>query len=258
MVLNNDIKTIEELFSSENFLDNYNNKYKNKSKSQLILFLDNIETNKKYYKLGIGKKKFKRVDNSDTSSIKEINSLINKITDDNYNININKIIPLLKTHFLTYIIENILEKSLMHHIYIHVYVRLIYDINKTYDIQVVLNKEINKFYKDLINNQVNGDTYQDLCKKNNNIDKLCGLSLLIVELEKNITIENNSEKIIKDLLDKINYDDLEYIYKILLCIQKIFSVNSTLINEYRNELNEIKDNKINSKIKFKIMDILDI
>ena len=81
---------------------------------------------------------------------------------------------------------------------------------------------------------------------------------MIVELEKNITIENNSEKIIKDLLDKINYDDLEYIYKILLCIQKIFSVNSTLINEYRNELNEIKDNKINSKIKFKIMDILDI
>ena len=29
------------------------------------------------------------------------------------------------------------------------------------------------------------ETYQDLCKKNN-IDKLCGLSLLIVELEKNI------------------------------------------------------------------------
>ena len=79
----------------------------------------------------------------------------------------------------------------MHHIYIHLYVRLIYDINKTYYIKIVLNKEINKFYKDLINNQVNGDTYQDLCKKNNNIDKLCGLSLLIIELEKNITIENN-------------------------------------------------------------------
>ena len=110
--------------SSKTFLDTYNKIY-TKSKNQLTNFLNNIETNKKYYKLGINKKKFRRVENNDTVSIKQINSLINKITEDNYINIIKEILPLLKPHYLSYVIENIVEKSLMHHIYIHLYVKLL-------------------------------------------------------------------------------------------------------------------------------------
>ena len=260
MVLRYDSETIEEYLSSKTFLDNFTKKYTNeKSKKQLINFLDNIDTNKKYYKLGINKsKKFKRVENTDTSSIKNINSFINKITNENYETIKNSILPLLKTHYLSYVIENIIEKSLMHHIYIHLYVLLINDISKKYDINILLNKEINKIYNNLIQKNNQGDTYQDLCNRNNNIDKLCGLTLLISNLEKNNKIDKNTNVITNDLLTNINYDDLDYIYKTLLCIQNMFQINKSLVVKFKEKLIQIQKNKINSKIKFKIMDILDI
>ena len=260
MVLRLNIKTTEDFLSSEKFINTFNESYTNKSKNNLITFLNNIETNKKYYKLGINKKKFKRSENNDTVSIKQINSLINKITDDNYINIINQILPLLKKHYLTYIIENIIEKSLMHHIYIHLYVNLLNDINNKFNIEFLLNKEINSIYTKLMNpiNKMNGETYEDLCNKNNNLDKLCGLSLLISNLEQNIKIDNNTNVITSDLIKNVDHNNLDYIYKILLCIQNIFSINKSLLNQYINDLNKIKNNKINSKIKFKIMDILDI
>ena len=58
MVLRQDIKTIEDIYFNDllKLLDTYNEKYTNKSKNQYDNFLNNIETNKKYYKLGINKK----------------------------------------------------------------------------------------------------------------------------------------------------------------------------------------------------------
>ena len=38
----------------------------------------------------------------------------------------------------------------------------------------------------------------------------------------------------------------------------MFQINKELLPEFKNKLIEIQKNKINSKIKFKIMDILDI
>ena len=72
MVLHYDEQTCEEIFSSKQFIDSFNKRYTNDNKQKLISFLDNIETNKKYYKMGIHKnKKFKRVENNDTLIIKE-------------------------------------------------------------------------------------------------------------------------------------------------------------------------------------------
>ena len=88
-------------------------------------FLNSIETNKKYYKMGISRnKKFKRKENTDTLTIKEINSLLNKLTYQNKNENIEKINTLIKPQFFKYIIENVIDKSLLHHIYIELYVEL--------------------------------------------------------------------------------------------------------------------------------------
>ena len=259
MVLKYSEQTIEEIFSSKEFLNCFEEHYSNKNKDQLITFLNNIETNKKYYKMGIQKnKRFKRIENDDTLCIKKINSLINKLTEDTCENIIKAIIPLLKSQILSYIIENIIEKSLMHHIYIKLYVKLIYNINKKFNIYILLNKEIETKYLKLLNFKINGETYDDLCEKNNNLDKMSGLSILITHLEKENKINNGSQKIINDLLKKINYNDLDNLFKIIVCIYNILKINTSLKEKYIDKLNEIKNNKINSRIKFKIMDILDI
>ena len=259
MVLRYSEQTIEEIFSSKEFVNCFEEHYSNKNKDQLISFLNNIETNKKYYKMGIQKnKRYKRVENDDTVCIKKINSLINKLTEDTCENIIKEIIPLLKSQILSYIIENIIEKSLMHHIYIDLYVKLIYNIGINFNIYILLNKEIETKYTKLLNFKIEGETYDDLCNKNNNLDKMSGLSILITHLEKENKINNGSQKIINDLLKKINYNDLDNLFKIISCIYNIFKINTSLKEKYIDKLNEIKNNKINSRIKFKIMDILDI
>ena len=87
---------------------------------------------------------------------------------------------------------------------------------------------------------------------------MSGLSILITHLEKENKINNGSQKIIDDLLKKINYNDLDNLFKIIVCIYNILKINTSLKEKYIDKLNEIKNNKINSRIKFKIMDILDI
>ena len=259
MVLRYSEQTIEEIFSSKDFVNCFEEHYSNKNKDQLISFLNNIETNKKYYKMGIQKnKRYKRVENDDTVCIKKINSLINKLTNETCDNIIKEIMPLLKSQILSYIIENIIEKSLMHHIYIDLYVKLIYNIGKNFNIYILLNKEIETKYSKLLNFKINGETYDDLCEKNNNLDKMSGLSILITHLEKENKINNGSQKIIDDLLQKINYSDLDNLFKIIVCIYNILKINTSLKEKYIDKLNEIKNSKINSRIKFKIMDILDI
>jgi len=167
MVLRYSEETTEEIFSSKEFLNCFEENYSNKNKEQLISFLNNIETNKKYYKMGIHKnKRYKRVENEDTILIKNINSLLNKLTYENYNSINNEILNLVKSHILTYIIENIVQKSLLHHIYIELYVKLINMINKKFNINILLNKELEKIYSNLLNEQNNTETYEGLCNKN--------------------------------------------------------------------------------------------
>lgn len=257
MVLHYTEQTCEEVFSSEKFNSLYhNNSYKN---NELKKFLNNIETNKKYYKMGISKnKKFKRKENTDTLIIKEITSLLNKLTYENKNENIEKINISLKPQFLKYIIENVIDKSLLHHIYIEVYVELLNIISKTYNINEILNTMIDKYYNLLVNEENTVDTYENLIKKNNNLDKLCGLGIIVGYLERTHKLDKDSQFIINDLLKNIDYTDTDNLYKRIICIFNVIKVNPSIRDLFYDELNDIKKNEIPSKVKFKIMDIFDI
>ena len=217
MVLHYKEQTCEEIFSSEKFNNLYDdNSYKN---NQLKKFLNNIETNKKYYKMGISRnKKFKRKENTDTLIIKEITSLLNKLTYENKNENIEKINISLKPQFLKYIIENVIDKSLLHHIYIELYVELLNIISKTYDINDILNTMIDKYYNSLVNEENSVDSYENLIKKNNNLDKLCGLGIIVGYLEKTHNLNKDSKYIISDLIKNIDYTDTDNLYKRIICI----------------------------------------
>ena len=257
MVLHYKEQTCEEIFSSEKFNNLYDdNSYKN---NQLKKFLNNIETNKKYYKMGISRnKKFKRKENTDTLIIKEITSLLNKLIYENKNENIEKINISLKPQFLKYIIENVIDKSLLHHIYIELYVELLNIISKTYDINDILNTMIDKYYNTLVNEENSVDSYENLIKKNNNLDKLCGLGIIVGYLEKTHNLNKDSQYIISDLIKNIDYSDTDNLYKRIICIFNVIKVNPCIRDLFYDELNDIKKNKIPSKVKFKIMDIFDI
>ena len=92
-----------DLFESPSFQGSFE-EYKSKNKQEiqkLINFLDSIETNKKYYRIGVQKnKKYRKIQNEDTEDIKNINSLVNKLTETNFEIIKSSIVKLINKEHL--------------------------------------------------------------------------------------------------------------------------------------------------------------
>lgn len=255
---------IKEILESDDFLSEYSNYIKLNKRDDVITFLDNIETNKKYYRMNINKnKRYKKEVAEDTSTIKEINSLVNKITDMNY----EKIKPLIiekikSEHLIPYLIENICDNSILHHKYISLYVGILKEIKSDSKSKIILkicNKYHSKFF-DKKEGSVGGMTYQELCSKNKNIDNIIGLSLFITYLEKENILVNYIDNILKPYMDNILIieDDSE-IYKMILSFYNISQIHyedKNIPEIYVSKLNELKSKTKSSKIKFKIMDIL--
>lgn len=249
-----------ELFQSSSFKENFE-KYKSTNKKELdklTKFLDSIETNKKYYRMGVQKnKKYKRVQNEDTEYIKNINSLVNKLTKNNFETIKSSIIKLInKEHLIPYIIETIIEKSILHHRYVHLYVSILKEIENKNKLELI-TKNCEKHYDNFFNKfNVNVDTYDDLCKRNKNIDNIIGFSMLITHLEKEGIISNYVEKVLDPFMEKIDIVDDEELFKMLTSFYNISSIYYDEIPEkYMSKLVDLKG-KSTTKIKFKIMDIL--
>ena len=129
-------KTLNELFQDSSFQDEYEfYKQDNNEIQSLIQFLDSIELNKKYFRLSMNKsgykKKFRNKNISeDTIAIKEIYSLLNKLTDKNYESIYDKIKQKLenKDYLMKLIIDNILDKCIVHTPYICIYLTLIQNL----------------------------------------------------------------------------------------------------------------------------------
>ena len=187
-----------------------------------------------------------------------MNNLINKITEKTF-LNIKlELINLIneKNYLISLIIENIIEISIMNKIYIHLYIEILKDINKNNEINKYCNKYFNIFFNENI--EKNDSQYLELCNINKRTDNIIGFSLLISHLEKNNIISNFIDQIIKKCFNEIlnESDDIKY-YQYLLSIETIFKMHSNKLNkDYILKLNEIKLNHKSSKIRFKIMDIL--
>ena len=249
-----------DLFESTSFQGSFE-EYKSKNKKEiqkLINFLDSIETNKKYYRIGVQKnKKYRKIQNEDTEDIKNINSLVNKLTETNFEIIKSSIVKLInKEHLIPYIIETIIEKSILHHRYVHLYVSILKEINNKNKISFI-TKRCDKYYDDFFNKfNINGTSYEDLCKRNKNIDNIIGLSILITHLEKEEIISNYVEKVLDPFMEKIDKVGEEEIFKMLTSFYNISQLYYEEIpSKYKGKLVELKE-KNTVKIKFKIMDIL--
>jgi len=256
--------SLNSIFSSEEFRKGFLD-YKNKTNiNDLTNFLDNIETNKKYYRMNIHKnKRYKQNITEDTSSIKSINSMINKLTEINYNTLKPQILEQInKDYIIPYIVEGIFEKSILHHRYIHLYVGLLKDMDKIVPkTQKELIKLYYKYYNILFNNRIIQDDkndYQQLCDTNKRTDNIIGFSLLITYLEKEKVIQGYIEKVLEPFLNNllIMDNDVE-LFQLLLSFENISSIYFSLIpKKYTDILQELKEKSDSSKVRFKIMDIL--
>ena len=239
IVFNNE--DLNELLLSSNFLDEYQ-KYKLKINNlDLNNFLDNIDNNKGYYHLNINKKKVNiKSNNNDTIYLKKVNNLINKITEKTFPDIKNELVNLIneKKYLNSFVIENFIEIS-------------------------IINKYSNKYFNIFFNEHIekNDSKYLELCNINKRTDNIIGFSLLISHLEKNNIVNNFIDKIISEFFNNIltNHDEENNIkfFQYLLSIETIFNMHPDKLNQiFIDKLNNIKLNHKSSKIRFKIMDIL--
>lgn len=260
---------IDEIFKNDDFIKNYN-KYK-VDKNELIDFLNNIELNKKYFRLEVNKNNYKKNKfkhkniGDDTMKIKEINGFLNKLTDKTYLKIRLKIKELLKNkEYLTgLIIENILEKCIVYTSYIQLYIDLMkYLYNSNDNLNHIILKTSDKLYETINNINITESTdYLIMCEKNKKLDKLIGYSLLITELEKNNIIRNRIHNNLREFINTLSdCDNDEEKYKCVQCLYNIFKSyydEQSLPENYNEKIQTLINNEKTMKIKFKMMDIIE-
>jgi hypothetical protein len=265
MVTHYEYGSVKSLINSNNFLSNYNEyKFNNAEKIDALLeILSSITINKNYYKMNISSKnvKFKKNLSTETLIIKNIHNLLNKLTSDNLNNITNKIISEIKNtkYLIPNILDIIIDKCINEIQYNDLYIKIIHELlklDKTIKLDLLINNKMKIIYVDF---QKKETDYLSLCSMNKNIDNFIGLSILIIKLEINKLLNNYSNKIINIMFDNIILDNDEICYKYILSLYNIFSLlKKENIIIYKDKINNIKNENICKKNKFKLMDILDL
>ena len=233
-------------------------------------FIDRIEFNKKYFRLSMGKQGYKKKNyvktlSSDTIAIKEINSYLNKITDDT----ILKITAEIQTRLVgrdylqRMILETLVEKCLLYPQYIPTYLRLLSGLYPDPQIHPRFMECIQKVFEKVLTDEINTEEseYLQFCSKNKRLDKIIGHSLLITECEKKGLVEGQIHHTLQSLLEILSgTTDNDEKYKGVQCIYTIMkSLYGThpLPEGYNLKLHSLIETETSNKIKFKLMDIVD-
>ena len=261
-------ETINDLFQNEIFLkDCENYKNSNVELKTTVDFINNIELNKKYFRLEMNKrrgyKKRNRYKETDTTCIKEVNSLLNKLTDKNILSIRTKIKEKLgdKYYLKNMIIDNILEKCIIHTPYISLYLDLIHYLYEKNNNSMIISST-DKLYQSILNTVYKEESeYLRMCERNKKLDKLIGHSLLVTELEKKKIVTGKIHPTLENLIENLKtFEEDEEKYKCVQCLYNIFKsyYGDYLLPEgYNQKLKHLISLEKTMKIKFKMMDILE-
>ena len=263
------IQDLNDIFDSGEFKSKYDEYILKEQCAQFSDFIDSIELNKKYFRLEMNKKKGYRNKHKnmsdDTIAIKEITSLLNKVSDKNILSIRQKIKDKIvgKDYLRDMILENILQKCILHTIYIDLYIDLIhYLYPHTENIYNKIDKCSDKIYRDIQNLEIKGESdYLIMCERNKKLDKLIGHSLLIAELEKKKIVKNKIHPVIDDFIKTLKEcDDDDNKYKCVQCLYTIFKSfygEYILPEGYNIKIQSLISSEKTMKIKFKMMDIIE-
>ena len=210
---------------------------------------------------------------------RNINSLLNKISKNNFDVIFKKIICNLKDdkdELFEFIIKNIFEKSIIQPFYCPCYVKLYLELINFNNIfkDMIINIcseyfDMIKYYKKMLNENIKDTNYDTFCLIIKNKNKKKGFSQFIGELYLNNIIELDAiNKIISILINNINKiiteNEFDIIENNILCLTVLLNTIHKDINKLDNidkYLKTIegfsKNKKIMKRLQFKLMDLLD-
>jgi len=254
---------LSKLNSNETLQREYSDYLDIKKSIQFIKFIETLIENKKYTRR-IYKKN--NSENNKDNITRKIISLLNKITDKNYDNVETKIISLLnKNSSLNInIIDNILRICIKQIQFIKLYLKLLCNIYTDDSKLAIINTVLKDIEENIEKYNLKDNTkseYLQLCERNKYIDEIVGWYILTTELEKQKLTNGRVDKNIHDIIEILKIsDDYEVKYKYVQCLYSIFIVlfnKDCINNEYQKLLSDLIKNEKNSKIKFKLMDIIE-
>ena len=260
--------TLKDLFHNETFLkDCEDYKSSNTDLIKTMDFINNIELNKKYFRLEMNKKRGYKKRNqfkeTDTTCIKEVTSLLNKLTDKNILSIRTKIKTKLedKNYLKNLTIDSILEKCIIHTTYISLYLDLINYLYGNGNNEII-KMLTDKLYQSILNIEYKEESdYLRMCERNKKLDKLIGHSLLITELEKKKIVTGEIHPTLENFIAILSEcDEDEEKYK---CVQCLYNILKSYYGEYilpegyNQKIKSLIEKEKSMKIKFKMMDILE-
>lgn len=256
---------LKEIYNDSSF-NNLLSQYDNSNLNTLLSFLESIQLNTKYYRLTTNKNniKYKKLISEDTVVLKDLNSILNKLTDQNVTKLSKKIKDKIndKSHLKNMIIKTILEKSVVHLNFISVYVELLIKLYANIETSLI-NNVLNEMYDSIHTKNIDNtqSEYLQFCDKNKKIDLIIGHTYLLCECEKKKLIQDKITTMIDELIGEYNKSDNEDDrFRSIKCLYTIFQSiysETDIPEKYVNKLTECKENEKKMKIKFKIMDILE-
>ena len=217
---------------------------------------------------------------NDTDKIKRnINSLLNKISKNNFNIIFKQIITNLKDgddELFNYVIQNIFEKSIIQPFYCPFYVKLYLELIK---FNTIFKKMITdicnnyfdmiKYYKQKLKENIEDTSYDTFCLIIKNKNKKKGFSQFIGELYlKGIIDLDSISKIISILINNIKTilidNELDIIENNIICLSELLNTIQSSISKIENIKEHLetiktfsKNKNIIKRLQFILMDLLD-
>ena len=154
----------------------------------------------------------------------------------------------------------IIDKCISEPSYIDLYVIVLKKIldKNVLDIRYIINDKIKTIFTAIIEDDELSE-YDKLCNINKRLDNSVGLCILIVKLEQKFIIENYIKNTIDRFLSTLDISNTELCDKSITSLYTIFTLlDPRFIIVYEDKLQEIWNQDIGKKNKFKIMDIFDL
>lgn len=221
----------------------------------------------------------KPIKNDIDKNKRNINSLLNKLSNNNFDVIFEKIIETLKEEndeLFKYIIKNIFDKSIIQPFYCPCYVKLYMELitfNTIFKNMITKICEdyfdMIKYYKQMLKETIKDTNYDTFCLIIKNKNKKKGFSQFIGELYLNNIIEIDAiNKITSILIDNINKiimdNEFDLIENNIICLTVLLNTVHKDINKLDNIKKHLKtiegftkNKNIIKRLQFMLMDLLD-
>lgn len=218
----------------------------------------------------------KKSNNKEDIIKNDINSYLNKISKKNFKIMVDKLVKTCQDNvdIIDFTIDNIFQKAVYQPTYCEQYVLLLtIFLQHKLEINHIIEAKCDKYtnmldVEDEPEKDPENNTYDDFCLSIKNKTYKVGYSQFIGELFnkdliKSIVIYNNMEKqvnCLKKILD--TNPESSNVENNIICLCKLIQTTHKKMDNIENIMTDIsnihKNNGLSKRLKFKIMDIIDL